>query len=202
MKQVGQPDDRLTLSRAKQLRRDLELLDHGAPERLVGGMGRGFSRPEHSHTHPIVVDDRPFVSAGVVFERSRVLADILERDPNPAHESLGDRGEVHGIGMEFLLGSNRKIQRLEWKCLAPEHVAENSDKFAVRRNGADVRVESPRVLQPASLFLQPLGGKLRLQITFDALGTSIKFLIRKIENSVTIPMQALRYARGLRAESA
>ena len=125
MQKIGGPDQGIALAWAEVLRADARFLDHGAPDVLVELLRVALFPAGHAPADLIVVNDRPFVAAGVIFERTRLLTHVFERDPHPTHEAFGDRREVHAVGVEVLLRPDREIQGLKGPCLAAKEISEN-----------------------------------------------------------------------------
>ena len=87
-----------------------ELLPQRQIGTVVGILGVGHGR---AHADVFVGVDRKLVRTRVVLERAVALVDVLQRQPDAAHEALGHRAEVHAVAVRFLLRADGEIQGLE-----------------------------------------------------------------------------------------
>ena len=112
--QVRRPDQRLALAQGRVVRLQPLALDQRGDELLVIGVlgaGGGVDVPPGHLGEP--------VAARVVDQRPLVGPDVLERDPDAAHEPGRLGVEVHRVGVRALLAADAEVERLERQRLAP-----------------------------------------------------------------------------------
>ncbi|GLJ00031.1 hypothetical protein Sbs19_38480 [Sphingobium sp. BS19] len=99
--------------------------------------------------------------------------------------------------MGILLGSDRKVQCLKWKCAATIKLAQQLNDGLVDSNGAHVLVEFPSILEPPpadSLVAIQVGEVDPIawpQIVFYAIDPAVQNDVRKVEDCIAFFMEII-----------
>jgi hypothetical protein len=120
MQKIGMPDQHPATCRQKATEGIATLTNSTMPMILKQALGVGF------RINLLGVETQGFgaeigkaMAAGVVNQGTTVRCDILERDPDPAHETQGIAMKMDGITMVRLLTSHSKVERLKCKWFTP-----------------------------------------------------------------------------------
>src|ERR1700744_2062408 len=146
MQQIRCPDQSIALPGVKELRLDVGGPDHPFPDVMVGLLGDRTPAPPNPQSYLLIVKNGPAMRARIVFERTRTFADIFQRDPDAAHETLRDRRERHTVRRKRLLRPDREFQGLKRPGSPAIEPAEQLQNLGVGRNRAHIGVEHPPIL--------------------------------------------------------